>query len=420
MCLQNMVKSKLTHPFVLYVSMMCLGIIIGLSDQHILQSFGIMISDIFIKMFKFISMPIIALSIIVTLSNYENHDGSMTWLSRRTLTYTFCTTIIAALVSCLLYISIQPSNVSRTAELPASPDVISQKITYWGHVASLVPNNIFSPFIEHQVFSVLMLGIVIGIAIRYLPDADSKNTVKNIFKGVHGIFFIITRWIIKILPLGVFGFMTATVIQLREGMNVGGIVEYLAVIVAANLIQGFVILPVWLWLNQINPFDTMKKMMPALTLAFFSKSSAGTLPVTISTAESKMNLDPKITRFVLPLCTSLNMNGCAAFIFATVIFLMQNHGMDITFFTLATWIIVATIAAIGNAGVPMGCFFLSASLLTSMDVPIVLMGIILPFYTIIDMIETSLNVWSDSCVATVVAKDNLRLESVPKMKVMNS
>lgn len=66
------------------------------------------------------------------------------------------------------------------------------------------------------------------------------------------------------------------------------------------------------------------------------------------------------------------------------------------------WLIIATIAAIGNAGVPMGCFFLSASLLASMDVPIILMGIILPFYNAIDMLETTLNVWSDACVTTVI------------------
>ena len=96
------------------------------------------------------------------------------------------------------------------------------------------------------------------------------------------------------------------------------------------------------------------------------------------------------------------MNGCAAFIFTTVIFLMQNHGIEITLSTMFIWIFIATIAAVGNAGVPMGCFFLSTSLLASMDVPITLLGIILPFYAIIDMIETSLNVWSDACVAKVV------------------
>lgn len=408
MRLHNTIKARFSHPFILYISMMILGIIAGSSDISYLQSFGAMISDIFIKMFKFISMPIIALSIIVTLSTYENQDGSMTRVWRRTLLYTFTTTVIAAMISCLLYLIIQPSNVSEFVMQPSS-DFAMQKTTYWQHLTSLIPNNFVSPFIEHQVLSVLLLGILVGIAIRFIPDNDAKNTLRNFFKGAHGLFFVITRWVIAILPLGVFGFMTVTVMELRQGMNISGILQYLMVIVAANLIQGFVILPTWLSLNKINPFATMKKMMPALTLAFFSKSSAGTLPVTMSTAETRMNLPPKISRFVLPLCTSLNMNGCAAFIFATVIFLMQNNGIDITFGTMGIWIIVATIAAIGNAGVPMGCFFLSASLLTSMDVPIVLMGIILPFYTVIDMLETSLNVWSDSCVATVVAKDDMQL-----------
>ena len=96
------------------------------------------------------------------------------------------------------------------------------------------------------------------------------------------------------------------------------------------------------------------------------------------------------------------MNGCAAFIFTTVIYLMQNNGLHVSLGSMMLWIIVATVAAIGNAGIPMGCFFLSASLLASMNVPITLMGIILPFYSLIDMLETALNVWSDSCVAKVV------------------
>ncbi|HEX2549049.1 MAG TPA: dicarboxylate/amino acid:cation symporter [Gammaproteobacteria bacterium] len=404
MCGENKKKLKFTQPFILYFIMLTLGILVGLSNISYLQSFGLMISDIFIKIFKFISMPIIALSIIVTLSSYENNDVGMSRIWRRTLLYTFSTTMIAALLSCILYIVIHPSNVNVSTENIVN---VANKTTYWQHLSSLIPNNIFSPFIEHQVLSVLILGILIGIAIRYIPDNDAKIAVKNVFKGFHGIFFIITQWVIMILPLGVFGFMTTTVLQLRDGMNIHGIVQYLLVIIAANLIQGFIILPAWLYYNQIKPFDTMKKMMPALTLAFFSKSSAGTLPVTINTAEEKLKLSPKISRFVLPLCTSLNMNGCAAFIFATVIFLMQNHGIEITLFTMLTWVVIGTIAAIGNAGVPMGCFFLSASLLTTMDIPIVLMGVILPFYTIIDMLETALNVWSDSCVAKVVAKDDL-------------
>src|SRR4029079_12770160 len=101
MCEHAKKKSKLTEPFIIYLLMMLLGIFFGLSGNEYLQSLGVMVSDVFIKIFKFISMPIIALSIIVTLSSYENTDGSMTWVWRRTLLYTFTTTFIAALVSCL-------------------------------------------------------------------------------------------------------------------------------------------------------------------------------------------------------------------------------------------------------------------------------------------------------------------------------
>ena len=81
---------------------------------------------------------------------------------------------------------------------------------------------------------------------------------------------------------------------------------------------------------------------------------------------------------------------------------MQNNGAEIDILTMILWIFISTIAAVGNAGVPMGCFFLSASLLTSMNVPINLLGLILPFYSLIDMVETALNVWSDACVAKII------------------
>jgi len=289
-------------------------------------------------------------------------------------------------------------------------EVINRKVSapnpnqfsYFEHISNLIPATVLSPFIENQVMGVLLMGIVVGIAIRFIPEQESRQTITAFFRGAHGLFMVITGWVIAIIPIGLYGFITTTVVQLRGGMAIKGIGEYLLIIVLANLIQGFIILPAWLKFQGIKPYAAMKGMLPALSVAFFSKSSVGTLPVTMETAEKNLNIRPEVSRFVLPLCTSLNMNGCAAFIFATVIYLMQNHGVVVSLPMMGLWVVIATIAAIGNAGVPMGCFFLSASLLASMNIPITLMGIILPFYALIDMLETSLNVWSDSCVAKVV------------------
>lgn len=94
------------------------------------------------------------------------------------------------------------------------------------------------------------------------------------------------------------------------------------------------------------------------------------------------------------------------------LFVASSYGHSFGAFDYLCWILIATLAAIGNAGVPMGCFFLTSALLIGMDVPLYMMGLILPFYTILDMIETALNVWSDSCVVMVVDKE-LATEPLP-------
>ena len=149
----------------------------------------------------------------------------------------------------------------------------------------------------------------------------------------------------------------------------------------------------------------LSKMMPAVLMALFTKSSAATLPVTMDSSERRLGVSSKVARFVLPICTTINMNGCATFILVTSLFVMQNGGIELTIPTMLLWLLLSVVSAIGNAGVPMGCFFLTLSLMTGIGAPVAIMGIILPVYTIIDMIETAENVWSDSCVAAMTDHD---------------
>lgn len=409
-------KLKLGSSPLNYLIAISLGILSAYSDSAALHTFAALVSDVFIRIFQCISLPIIALSIIVTLSSYSAEAGhDKIW--KRTILFTFSTTLIAAILSCLLYLLIQPNNISS---IPVASTASSSPKSYLEHLSSLVPSNIFAPFLEHQVMGVLLVGVIMGLAITQIPDLESRKTITSFFKGAHSLFMVITRWVVAIIPVGLFGFISVTVLEWRHGLELKGIGQYLLIVVLANLLQGFVILPLWLRLNRIKPFDTMRKMLPALSMAFFSKSSAATLPLTMDTAEKNLNLKPEVARFVLPLCTSLNMNGCAAFIFTTVIYLMQNNGLEISHATLLLWVFIATITAIGNAGVPMGCFFLSASLLASMNVPITLLGVILPFYGLIDMLETALNVWSDACVARVVNEKALQDEGLSDSLVLNN
>ncbi|WPY00892.1 Dicarboxylate/amino acid:cation symporter [Candidatus Trichorickettsia mobilis] len=387
------------RKLLLYVLAISLGIASGLSEISFLHQAVHLITDAFMRIFNFLSLPLIALALIVTITTYKT-DGEMKSLSSKTLQYTFGTTIIAATVACVLYILIAPKLPDANMIEAVTPT--AENNDFKNHLLHLIPINLFEPFLEHRVISVLLMSIAIAIATRKINNIEARSAIINFFQGWHDIFMVLTKWVVTIIPLALYAFIAVSVIELKGGQDFSSIIEYLLVIILANVVQGVVILPLWLKWHNISPLSTAAAAMPALTIAFFSKSSSGTLPITIDCAQSRLGISPIVAKFILPLCTTINMNGCAAFIFTTVIYISQSNGMIIDYATLASWIIIATIAAIGNAGVPMGCFFLSASLLAAQGVPISLMGIILPFYAVIDMVETALNVWSDLCVTKVV------------------
>ena len=406
---------------VCYLVAIVLGTINGLYGTEFWQGIGDFISTIFIRLFRFIAIPIIAVSIISTLAMIGRSSESGK-IFKHTIFWTLFTTILAATLAACLYSFFAPANVAldHSVNQAAALDGVKNQ-SYMEYIQSVIPDNVVAPFLSANVLSVLLISAAFGIAIAKLPKGSRQQEVlTNLFAGLQSVLFTLVGWLINILPIGIFGFFTVLAMQLASGVALGGLGTYFVTVLSANFIQMLVVLPLVLLIRGINPIKVARGMLPALTVAFFSKSSAGTLPVTMSCAENNLGVHRSVSRFVLPICTTINMNGCAAFIFITVIYLMQNAGADITIGTMATWILIATIAAVGNAGVPMGCFFLSASLLAGMNVPILLMGVILPFYAVIDAIETALNVWSDSNVAVLVnheLKDSLPEEGGDSQQV---
>lgn len=386
-----------------YIICLILGIIIGYAGNQTLNELMGFIATVFTRLFSFIAVPIIALALISTLAKLGK-DSSSGKIFRHTLFYTLSTTIVAAIVGASLFWILQPANVPTDV---SGVDVAAtiQSTSYYDHIIEVIPNNILQPFVSGKVLSVLLIAAAIGMALAIMPPSEHRTAVVNTFAGLQDVLFVMIRWLLAILPIGIMGFTAQLIIELEQGVVLGSLATYFTVVIGSNLLQMFVVLPLFLIARGLNPLKIFRGMLPALAVAFFSKSSAGTLPITMASAENNCHVNPKIARFVLPICTTINMNGCAAFILITSLYLLQNAGIEITAGTTIVWIFIATIAAVGNAGVPMGCYFLTISLLSSMHVPVLLMGVILPVYAVIDMIETGVNVWSDSAVANMVNKD---------------
>ena len=391
---------------ILWFGALLIGAVLGWMQIPSLNGFFDFVATVFTRLFQFIAVPTIALAVITTLAELggKKETGK---IFIHAVTYTLLTTFSAALVGLVLYNIIAPGNLPADIVGAAAGDVPQklEKLTYYEHFLSVIPNNVLQPFLAGNVLSVLLIAAFAGLALAFMPKTDNRELLLKGIKGLQELLFTMIRGILYVLPIGILAFAAQLSAQIEAGVIVGSLGKYVAVVLGGNMIQFFIVLPLFLLVRGLNPLYVFRQMSPAVAVALFTKSSAGTLPVTLASAENNLKVNTKVSRFVLPICTTINMNGCAAFILTTSLFVMQNAGIELTMGTMITWLFVAVLAAVGNACVPMGCYFLTLSLMSSLGVPLGIMGIILPIFTVIDMIETAENVWSDSCVCAMTDHD---------------
>lgn len=369
------------------------AIITGLWQQPILLQLASIVAEVFVRLLKLISLPMISLSLLATISSVG--EQFLSKIGHRIVSYTILTTTIAASIALLMYLIVQPVIPPDTvgAVVVATPSYLEEFL-------KVIPSNLLQPFLEGNVVSIMLLSLLIGVGITKLPH-EQREPLHKLLQSLFHVMMQITRWIVSFMPIAVWGFTTSFVIEISSGQSFDQIGLYLFTILSANLIQALIVLPLFLMWHNVKVKNAVLAMFPALSFAFFTKSSSAAMPSAIDCAE-KIGVDPKVARFSFPLCTSINMNACAAFILITVLFVAQSQGMHFSPTEMVSWVIIATVAAIGNAGVPMGCYFIASALLSTMNVPLSLLGIILPFYALLDMLESAINIWSDSCVTLAV------------------
>ena len=389
---------------ILWIAALVVGAVLGLLGLHWLDQTMEFVAVVYTRLFQLLAVPTIVLAVITTFATFGAQGSGK--IFGRTLTYTLLTTFAAAAVGAVLYVLVAPGNLPAEAIGQGGEAVAdAPHLSYYSHLISLIPNNVVKPFLEGNVLSLLLLAFAIGIGLSKLPESENKAVVVKGLLGLQELLFLLIRGLIWTLPLGIVAFSAQLSAQVSAGVVADSIGKYVLVVLGGNVIQFFIVLPLFLLSQGLNPVHVLGRMMPAVLMALFTKSSAATLPVTMDTAENRLGVKKNIARFVLPICTTINMNGCAAFILVTSLFVMQNGGTPLTISTILLWILISVISAVGNAGVPMGCYFLTLSLMSGIGAPVAILGVILPIYTIIDMVETAENVWSDSCVAAAVDRD---------------
>lgn len=359
------------------------------------------VSTIVINLLKLMSLPLLFFSITATISGMASLD-EMHVIGRKVIKYTLITTIIAAAVALVVFLILDPVQ----SELICGGSEIDDFGGYFDFMCKLVPSNVIQPFQENNVIGMMLIAVSLGFATLTLPD-ENKLILNQVFSSFFAALLRITQFLVYLIPVGVWAF-TALFVDNIQNTHASGLKQlglYFACVMTANFVQACVILPLLLKRKGYSPLAGAKGMSPALSIAFFSRSSNITLPMTLECTQRTFGVSQRVAHLTLPLCATINMNACAAFILITVLFVAQSNGMIFSLFDMLLWIFIATVAAVGNAGVPMGCYFLSGALLAAMNVPLTILGVILPLYTLIDMFETAANVWSDACVAAMVQSE---------------
>jgi Na+/H+-dicarboxylate symporter len=332
-----------------------------------------------------------------------------------TLAYYISTSMLAILTGLLITNMINPGLESNLkldlAKAHVEPTSITE--TLMSQVENMIPTNPFSAIANSSFLSVISFTIVFCI-FTLKVGGGTLTRIKQLVDDGFAVMMKLTTAIIELAPYGVFLlmiFVTAT-----QGVAVfSALAWYMLAVVCALAFHAFVTLPAIVWLvAKRSPLDLIRAMSPALLTAFSSASSNATLPLAMNNIEKRAGVSNRSSSFVLPLGATINMDGTALYEAVAVLFIGQlAMGPAFGFTEQVAVAITALLASVGAAGIPHAGLVMMAIVLQAVNLPIEYQGIILAVDRVLDMLRTSVNVWSDSCGTTVVDRLTREVEPEP-------
>ncbi len=394
-------KKKLSLPVWIFIGMIA-GILVGLVlPETITTPYLKPIGTIYINLLKFLIVPVVLFSIcdgVVSLQDLKKVGT----VGLKTFVYYMITTAVAVIIGLALASAF--SGVFPTLEESALVDLTydaKEAPTVMSVIVGIFPDNFFKPMVDANMLPLIVTAIFLGAGI--LAAGDKGRKIGDLVNCAMEVFMKIMMMIIKITPIGVFCLMADVV-----AVNGGKIVGYLAIAIGVAYL-GYIIHIVVVYglsvkcLSGMSPIAFAKGIAPAFLTAFTTTSSAATLPVSMECC-NEMGADPKVSSFVLPLGSTINMDGTAIYQAVATVFIASCYGMTLTLGQMAMVVLTATLASIGTAGVSGAGMIMLAMVLQSIGLPVEGIAIIAGVDKIFDMGRTALNVTGDATCALWVSK----------------
>lgn len=371
------------------------------------------IGTLFLNALKMVVVPLIVAAIISGLSSVTQ-AGGLGRMGLKTLGYYLATGLVAILTG-LLFVNLLAPGVLDGA--PAGPAIgLSQNTdsvlaAVEGKNAGeflkvfelLFPPNIVAAAAQGQMLGLICFSLLFGIFVTRLPPALA-STQQAFWSGLYEVMTGITRLIMAFAPIGVFG-LVAPIIAQTGWAAAGPLAKFFVAVLLGLATHLFITLPLVLrFVARVSPWAHLRAMWPAISTAFSTSSSAATLPVTLQCMEQGARVPRRVTRFVLPIGTTVNTDGSALYEGAVVMFIAQCYGVELSLGAQFLVVFTALLTAIGVAGIPSASLIAIAVILGAVGLPLEGIGLVLAVDRVLDMCRTSVNVFGDSCCAVTVAR----------------
>ncbi len=376
----------------------------------------VFVGTLFLNALKMIIVPLVLSSIITGIAGLGAHEN-LGRLGGKTILFYALSSLLAILVGLALVNITQPGVVdgqpaaeqlnlnTDSEELATVMDRVEGKGA--GDIVDvflrMVPTNVVAAAADGRMLGLIFFGLLFGFFMTRI-DPTLSTHMRNFWQGLFDVMMLITMWVMKFAPIGVFGLVAKTVAATGFGAFTPLLVFFLTV-VAALLIHALITLPLAVrFVGRARPGKFIQKMSPVLLTAFSTASSSATLPMTLETIEKEVGVSNQTTSFVLPLGATINMDGTALYECVAAIFIAQAYGLDLSFAQQFTIVMVALITSIGVAGIPAASLVAITVILGVIGLPLEGLGLLLVTDRILDMMRTAVNVFSDSSGALIIAR----------------
>ncbi len=381
------------------------GVVLG--ESVLAVSF---MGDLFLKALRMVIVPLILTSIICGVSGL-GASGNMGSLGGKTFVYYTVSSLLAILTGLVLVNLLQPG-VGVDLGLEKEPENLASSIERFGSspwqalirlVTDMVPTNPIASMADGNMLQVIVFALLFGVFITRIPD-DLRQPLETFFQGAFAVMMRITHFVLAFAPLGIFALVARTVAV--TGLEVfSGLGLYFVTVLLGLLFHAGVALPIVLSVvGRMRPVGHAQAMSPALLTAFSTSSSSATLPLTMDSLERRGGVSNRVTSFVAPLGATVNMDGTALYECVAAVFIAQAYGVELSYVQQFLVVVTALLASIGAAGIPMAGLVMISVILTAVGLPLEGVGLILAVDRVLDMCRTTVNVWSDSCGAALVAR----------------